>query len=657
MTLAPLKVRPAPPGGIRRGDRPGRAWVEMNGANPMLDQNLLRVLYTLSEITGEPRYAKVADEELAWFFNNTMSPKTSLLPWGEHLSWDVILDVPISGGDEMMHEFARPWVLWDRCFALVPEASRKFALGLVGTSDRQPRNRRLRPSRAVFRTRSGRWQGFPAPRARFTSAHGVTRWKHTKDEAFPARHRDNARALRTQTRAERRLDAPPRSARLECELAATMVPDPLASRLRKFAAEGGRIDPRGLRETSSRRRHGRQRRRKWQTGYSAGTLAHPAMFCLARHEQTNEAAYRELLVVKIADQYLNSHPEEDVDAWPMSFAPRDQHAGRRSSLHEKARLSRAGAHLRAAWPSTFSGRTTRCRARASIPGITKRSPAAIRSRSRCSKFTPRRTTCRNPNSVEHDRPMKCLRPGIVSIALAMPYFGLEAAEIPKAPVPPSPFLKVVYAYADAMLANGRDVHGPQKTGLLLSALDRKTGGLLTDAPMAPANVPAGARVVSSSVRAGANPQHDENLLRLLYTLSELSAKPVYREAADAELRWMAGQAAPADAETIWDVQTGWDVVEDRAIRMDSGWRSHRRPWMLWDRAFDVAADAAAMSAWRECAQRSDGRLIMRGEVPDAASERAAHGLPHSDRLRRFFTNERHSLSEHAWRAARGTGKG
>jgi len=85
-TLGLLQVRPAPPGGIRRGDRPGRPWVEMNGANPMLDQNLLRVFYTLSEITGDARYAKVADEELTWFFNSTMSPKTSLLPWGEHLS-------------------------------------------------------------------------------------------------------------------------------------------------------------------------------------------------------------------------------------------------------------------------------------------------------------------------------------------------------------------------------------------------------------------------------------------------------------------------------------------------------------------------------------------------------------------------------------------
>jgi hypothetical protein len=69
-TLAPLTSRPAPPGGIRRGDRPGRPWSAMNGANPHLDQNLLRVMYALSEITGDPRYGKAVDEELTWFFKN-----------------------------------------------------------------------------------------------------------------------------------------------------------------------------------------------------------------------------------------------------------------------------------------------------------------------------------------------------------------------------------------------------------------------------------------------------------------------------------------------------------------------------------------------------------------------------------------------------------
>ena len=43
------------------------------------------------------------------------------------------------------------------------------------------------------------------------------------------------------------------------------------------------------------------------------------MFCLARFEQTSNAAYRDLIVA-IADAYRGARPDEDVDAWPQSFA-------------------------------------------------------------------------------------------------------------------------------------------------------------------------------------------------------------------------------------------------------------------------------------------------------------------------------------------------
>jgi len=56
----------------------------------------------------------------------------------------------------------------------------------------------------------------------------------------------------------------------------------------------------------------------WQTGYSAGTQASTAMFCLARFEQTQNTAYRQL-IISIADRYKDSVPEEDLDAWPMPF--------------------------------------------------------------------------------------------------------------------------------------------------------------------------------------------------------------------------------------------------------------------------------------------------------------------------------------------------
>src|SRR5688572_5993829 len=90
----------------------------------------------------------------------------------------------------------------------------------------------------------------------------------------------------------------------------------------------------------------------------------------------------------------------------------------------------------------------------------------------------------------------------------------SAGAVAVKPPPKSPYLPLVYRYADAMLERGRDTYGPQKTGLLLSALDRAAMAPLKDRPLA-------------------NPQHDQNLLRLLYTLTELSTKPPYRDAADA----------------------------------------------------------------------------------------------------------------------------
>jgi hypothetical protein len=316
MTLAPLTVRPAPPGGIRRGDRPGRPWSAMNGANPHLDQNLLRVLYTLSEITGEARYANAADEELTWFLNNTMSAKTNLLPWGEHLSWDVIFDVPISGGEELVHEFARPWVLWERCFALAPEPSAKFALGLW---EHQIANHETGGfDRHAPYFEHGPVDGKDFPRhAGFYIGTWCYAWKHTKNDVF-LRAIETLVARFERKRVQKDGSLAATIGPLECELAATMVPDPLAVRLRAFAAKEDELILADLQKAVRGETAGASPP-KWQNGYSSGTLANQAMFCLARHEQTKNDAYRDLLVA-IADQYLGSQPEEDVDAWPLSFA-------------------------------------------------------------------------------------------------------------------------------------------------------------------------------------------------------------------------------------------------------------------------------------------------------------------------------------------------
>ncbi|HEX5175571.1 MAG TPA: hypothetical protein VFV83_01005, partial [Chthoniobacteraceae bacterium] len=180
-----------------------------------------------------------------------------------------------------------------------------------------------------------------------------------------------------------------------------------------------------------------------------------------------------------------------------------------------------------------------------------------------------------------------------------------SAEPPKAPVPKSPFISVVYRYADAMLDNGRDTVGPQKTGLFLSALDRTTLSPLDRRPPAPSGLRESERagVVASGALTGANPQHDENLLRLLYLLTELTTKTKYREAADAELKCFLEKAtAPATRIVPWGRFGSWDVVKDEAISSDDGASAGSgeffRPWMLWDRCFEIAAESSKQVALR-----------------------------------------------------------
>jgi len=185
----------------------------------------------------------------------------------------------------------------------------------------------------------------------------------------------------------------------------------------------------------------------------------------------------------------------------------------------------------------------------------------------------------------------------------------HAADVPKAPVPKSPYLPIIYRYADTMLERGRDSYGPQKTGLFLSALDRTSLSPLTNRPPAAGGVREDDRVGNSDgPLVGSNPQHDQNFLRLLYTLSELSGKAHYRQAADAELKWFVEQSAATES-LPWDRTMSWDVLQDRLIETPGGSASvHElfRPWMLWDRCFELAPQAGKRFALRLAAPMTPG---------------------------------------------------
>lgn len=313
-----LSIRPAPPGGVRRGDRAGLPWRRLTGANPQVDQNLLRVFYALSEITSDPRYGRVADHQIRWFFQNTQSPVTGLLPWGEHMAWDVRLDRPISSGTELSHEFARPWALWERTFQVAPAAAERFALGLwnhqiadhrTGAFDRHAPYDRHGPRDGKDFPRHG---GFYV----HTWAHA---YQHTKQETF-------LRAIESVLgRFERKRSAPgggrmvSTMGPLDVHTAAAMVPGPLAARLRKFAQVEDRLILDQLRGQFGDS-HGKLKfEPTWQAGYASGVTADWAMFGWARWQQVRRQEFRDL-VVAVADAYVDALPDEDVDVWPMSFA-------------------------------------------------------------------------------------------------------------------------------------------------------------------------------------------------------------------------------------------------------------------------------------------------------------------------------------------------
>ena len=340
-TLAPLTIRPPAPAGIREGDRDGPAGGPLVGANPQHDENLTRVFYTLSELSGRAAYREAADAGVKWFLANAASPATGLLPWGEHMSWDVIADRPIPGKEagKGAHEFARPWVLWDRCFELEPAGSKRFAMGLW---EHQIADQKT----GAFNRHAGYWEreatdGMDFPRhAGFYIRTWAAAYAHTSDPVFlratetlVGRYEKKRHPVTglIELRSGQAEASPPLSLSLaiDCNGASRRVPDPLATRLRAFASKedevfcrlGHDLKGEGGFITSVDKVTGKAAENVtplWEARYGGYTTAQIGMMCVARYENTGKIGYRDLLVAA-AEAYVNKSPPEDVDLWPMTL--------------------------------------------------------------------------------------------------------------------------------------------------------------------------------------------------------------------------------------------------------------------------------------------------------------------------------------------------
>ena len=111
------------PKGIRERDRTYR------GANPSNQTGLYSLLYQMTDITGDPRYAEEADRGLKWFYNNCQIPATNLFTWGEHMGWDFFKERPIYWKFQFWIHELKGFNL-DKMWELAPEPAEKFAMAL-----------------------------------------------------------------------------------------------------------------------------------------------------------------------------------------------------------------------------------------------------------------------------------------------------------------------------------------------------------------------------------------------------------------------------------------------------------------------------------------------------------------------------------------------
>lgn len=103
----------------------------LGGCDLWEDQELLRVLYLLTEKTGEEVYRHAANEATDCFLRTCIKPSTGLLTWGSHIYWDAYTESPAGDGDGAgPHEILIREPEWERMWAVNPERVREQIEGM-----------------------------------------------------------------------------------------------------------------------------------------------------------------------------------------------------------------------------------------------------------------------------------------------------------------------------------------------------------------------------------------------------------------------------------------------------------------------------------------------------------------------------------------------
>ena len=334
--------------GIRNNDR------SLTGANPMHDQNLYQILYALSLLTGEEKYAEEADKALSWFFQNCQSKSTGLMAWGEHMGWDFLNEKPITGESyhqKGTHEFFRPWVLWDKSFQLAPEQCKTFATGLWNHQIGDQKTGNFSRHATYYEHNPGHNSHYPRHGGFYINTWGSA-YEKTKEKIFlkPIETLVNfysgQRSLysggipaETHHRSEGMLMWPHSNLSLVIDM--HNVADYLPSELSGMMKEQGTftdtvflnikhdLEPEGrgfvkaantntLAPSDVRGQDRLVYTRLWATGYGEATDAKIANLCMLRYRQTGNESYKKL-IIKTAKRYFQSQPDISFPIYPETL--------------------------------------------------------------------------------------------------------------------------------------------------------------------------------------------------------------------------------------------------------------------------------------------------------------------------------------------------
>ena len=95
-----------------------------NGVIFSRDQHLLRCLYQLSKMTDDSEYERAADAYVRYYLANVPDGKSGFFYMGEHAYYNAVTD----RGERPTHEFEHKSYLWERMYAVNPQAVMAEAL-------------------------------------------------------------------------------------------------------------------------------------------------------------------------------------------------------------------------------------------------------------------------------------------------------------------------------------------------------------------------------------------------------------------------------------------------------------------------------------------------------------------------------------------------